>query len=173
MIQALEEPLTDFFRGGFGDDFLVSAKDYTFYADIKLEECTEDGGIDSDLLRWVECNGGRNLRFIPSRPAMGSRTPYSTVFEALEAVEDRLEEWKCRIRSMRTKENTFQKTKLKIFHFFGKEKRPSVDDQREISLGASPERFEILIDGMSTLIKKIECELPRYMDGESILSDLL
>lgn len=50
MIQALEEPLTDFFSGGFGDDFLVSVKNYKFYAEIKLEECTEDSGIDSDLL---------------------------------------------------------------------------------------------------------------------------
>jgi hypothetical protein len=58
MVQALEGPLTDLFSGGFGDDFLVSVKDYKFYAGMKLGECTE--GIDSDLLLWVERRIERN-----------------------------------------------------------------------------------------------------------------
>lgn len=74
---------------------------------------------------------------------------------------------------MRTKENTFQKTKLKILHFFGNEKRPSVDDQKGIPLGASPEEFEIVIDGMSTLINEVKRKLPITRNGEGTMSDSL
>ncbi|KAI8673006.1 hypothetical protein NCS56_00765200 [Fusarium sp. Ph1] len=107
MIQTLEEPLTNFFSGGFGDDFLVSVKDYTFYTGIKLEECTEYGGVDIDLLRWARGNA-RIYDDVRGRiPAMRSGEDNSMAVETLGAIETRLEEWKCCIRSMRTKKGKF------------------------------------------------------------------
>lgn len=74
---------------------------------------------------------------------------------------------------MRTKESKFQKMKLKIIHFFGNDKRPSVDDQNKMSLCASPKEFENLIKSMQTLIEKVRRELPRYANGEGIWNDSL
>ncbi|RTE80641.1 hypothetical protein BHE90_004831 [Fusarium euwallaceae] len=165
MVQQLEKPLLDLFDRDMSDGFLVSVEEYRFYDKMKLENDSEDGGINSHLVFLADSNLAKTSQNWPMTLEPFSLEEYPPTVETLWAVESSLEKWLRRVRSMCAKERGIWKGLAMIIRFVSDDKTYGngyIECER--SLGASPERFESLIDSMRTDIVKIRRSLLVFGD---------
>ncbi|RMJ15096.1 hypothetical protein CDV36_005244 [Fusarium kuroshium] len=172
MVRDLEKPLLDFFDKSFGGKILVTAKDYSFYDGIDLEDDDGIGKIDADLLFLVRFSSRKEFEswqdslLFEYYAAADSRARDPPAVETLGAVLDSLDEWRRRIRSTGTKKGRAWKAMVRIIRFVTDDKAYDSDsNEREVPLGATPEEFERLINSMWTPVHRIRQELYHLEDA--------